>query len=147
MGGLQITVITELLDREGKVIPKLYAAGEMTGGVHGGHRLGGCTVTDCVVMERVAGKSAAAGKARHRRITLKCRAGAEKALPFMNIPQNIPSCRRGCTRCRDKGGMRSPSSPFKIHRLIGGVIRFASKRIQWSARSRASRSASTLTNK
>jgi predicted oxidoreductase len=28
MGGLQITVITELLDREGKVIPKLYAAGK-----------------------------------------------------------------------------------------------------------------------
>lgn len=92
MGGLQITVITGLLDREGKVIPKLYAAGEVTGGVHGGHRLGGC---DCVVMKRVGGKSAAAEKAGHRRITLKCRAGPEKALPFMNIPQNIPSCRRG----------------------------------------------------
>ncbi len=63
MGGLQTTVKTELLDREGKVIPKLYAAGEVSGGVHGGDRLGSCAVTDCIVMGRIAGKSAATEKA------------------------------------------------------------------------------------
>lgn len=44
------------------MIPGLYAAGEVTGGVHGGDRLGSCAVTDCIVMGRIAGKNAAAEK-------------------------------------------------------------------------------------
>ena len=45
-----------------KPIPGLYAAGEVTGGVHGAVRLGSCAVIDCLVFGRIAGKNAAAEK-------------------------------------------------------------------------------------
>jgi fumarate reductase flavoprotein subunit len=61
MGGLEITTKAEALDREGSVIPGLFCAGEVAGGVHGGDRLGSCAVTDCIVMGRIAGKNAASG--------------------------------------------------------------------------------------
>ena len=41
MGGLKINADAEVLDTQGNVIPGLYAAGETTGGVHGGNRIGG----------------------------------------------------------------------------------------------------------
>ena len=40
MGGLKINADAEVLDTQGNVIPGLYAAGETTGGVHGGNRIG-----------------------------------------------------------------------------------------------------------
>lgn len=61
MGGLQINTKGQVLDREGEVIPGLYAAGEVSGGVHGGDRLGSCAITDCIVMGRTAGGNAATG--------------------------------------------------------------------------------------
>lgn len=60
MGGLQINTNTEVLDTNGNVIPGLYAAGEVTGGVHGANRLGGNAVADIVVFGRIAGTAAAA---------------------------------------------------------------------------------------
>jgi urocanate reductase len=59
MGGLRINDKAEVVDVYGKVIPKLYAAGEVTGGIHGTNRLGSNAIPDCVVFGRVAGKSAA----------------------------------------------------------------------------------------
>lgn len=59
MGGLQISTNTEVLDTNGNVIPGLYAAGEVTGGVHGANRLGGNAVADIVVFGRIAGAAAA----------------------------------------------------------------------------------------
>ena len=41
------------------MIPGLFAAGEVTGGVHGGNRLGGNAVADIVVFGRIAGEQAA----------------------------------------------------------------------------------------
>ena len=41
------------------MIPGLFAAGEVTGGVHGQNRLGGTAVADFVVYGRIAGQSAA----------------------------------------------------------------------------------------
>lgn len=41
-------------------IPGLYAAGEVTGGIHGGNRLGGNAVADCLTFGRIAGTNAAA---------------------------------------------------------------------------------------
>ena len=60
MGGLKINVNTEVIDVNGNVIPGLYAAGEVTGGVHGTNRLGGNALTDVVVFGRTAGAQAAA---------------------------------------------------------------------------------------
>jgi len=60
MGGLQITDKAQVLDLDENVIPGLYAAGEVTGGVHGAVRLGSCAFADCIVMGRTAGKNAAA---------------------------------------------------------------------------------------
>merc|ERR1719261_874052 len=57
MGGLEISVDSEVKGANG-VIPGLYAAGEIAGGVHGGNRLGGSSLLDCVVFGRVAGKAA-----------------------------------------------------------------------------------------
>ena len=58
MGGLKIDTNTEVLDTNGSVIPGLFAAGEITGGVHGANRLGGNAVADFVVFGRIAGKAA-----------------------------------------------------------------------------------------
>ena len=58
MGGLTINTNTEVLDTNGNVIPGLFAAGEITGGVHGANRLGGNAVADFVVFGRIAGAAA-----------------------------------------------------------------------------------------
>ena len=60
MGGLKINTNTEVLDASGNAIPGLYAAGEVTGGVHGANRLGGNAVADIIVFGRIAGQQAAA---------------------------------------------------------------------------------------
>lgn len=60
MGGVKINENAEVLDIEGNPIPGVFAAGEVTGGVHGGNRLGGNAVTDIVTFGRIAGASAAA---------------------------------------------------------------------------------------
>ncbi len=60
MGGLKIDSQTRVLNTEGQIIPGLFAAGEVTGGVHGGNRLGGNAVADFVVFGRIAGEQAAA---------------------------------------------------------------------------------------
>ena len=58
MGGLTINTNTEVLKEDGTVIPGLFAAGEVTGGVHGANRLGGNAVADFTVFGRIAGKAA-----------------------------------------------------------------------------------------
>ena len=59
MGGIKINPEAEVIDTDGNVIPGLYAAGETTGGVHGGNRIGGNAVCDFVVFGRIAGLGAA----------------------------------------------------------------------------------------
>jgi fumarate reductase flavoprotein subunit len=62
MGGLKINTNAEVIDTKGKVIPGLFAAGEVTGGVHGANRLGGNAMADIVTYGRIAGKNAASAK-------------------------------------------------------------------------------------
>ena len=59
MGGIKIDSQAQVIDTQGKVIPGLFAAGEVTGGVHGNNRLGGNAVADFVIFGRIAGASAA----------------------------------------------------------------------------------------
>ncbi|KUG04855.1 flavocytochrome c flavin subunit [hydrocarbon metagenome] len=59
MGGIRINTDAQVIDLEGNVIEGLYAAGEVTGGVHGASRLGSCSIIDCLVFGRIAGKRAA----------------------------------------------------------------------------------------
>ena len=58
MGGIKINTNAEVIDTDGNVIPGLFAAGETTGGIHGGNRVGGNAVCDFIVFGRIAGKSA-----------------------------------------------------------------------------------------
>jgi len=59
MGGLNISTKAEVLDHDRKVIPGLYAAGEVTGGIHGTNRVGGNAIADIFVFGRIAGFNAA----------------------------------------------------------------------------------------
>lgn len=54
MGGISVDVKRHVLDADGKAIDGLYAAGEVTGGIHGGNRLGGNAITEIFVSGRTA---------------------------------------------------------------------------------------------
>ena len=60
MGGVEINVRGQVIDLDQNPVPGLYAAGEVTGGIHGACRLGSCAVTECFVFGRIAGRNAAA---------------------------------------------------------------------------------------
>ena len=60
MGGLEINDKAQVIDVDGKPIAGLYAAGEVTGGVHGMVRLGTVAVADCMIIGRTAARTAAA---------------------------------------------------------------------------------------
>jgi fumarate reductase flavoprotein subunit len=60
MGGVKIDVSARVMGEDGAAIPGLFAAGEVTGGVHGGNRLGGNALSDIVTFGRIAGENAAA---------------------------------------------------------------------------------------
>lgn len=55
MGGIHITPKTEVLDTNGKIISGLYAAGEVSGGLHGNNRIGGNSIAETVIFGRQAG--------------------------------------------------------------------------------------------
>lgn len=57
MGGVQVDEQRHVLTQDGKVIPGLYAAGEVTGGIHGGNRLGGNAIVEIFVSGRIAASS------------------------------------------------------------------------------------------
>jgi fumarate reductase flavoprotein subunit len=60
MGGVRINDRTEVLTAAGNAIPGLFAAGEVTGGIHGGNRIGGNAILDILFFGRIAGENAAA---------------------------------------------------------------------------------------
>ena len=58
MGGIKMTKNGEIQKESGEVIKALFGAGEVTGGVHGGNRLGGNSLLECAVFGRRAARSA-----------------------------------------------------------------------------------------
>lgn len=62
MGGVEINENAEVLNTNGEVIPGLFAAGEVTGGIHGNNRVGTCAISDITVFGRIAGTNAAKAK-------------------------------------------------------------------------------------
>lgn len=58
MGGIKINEKTEVYNNDGIIVSGLFAAGEVTGGVHGANRLGGNALSDIIVFGRIAGDSA-----------------------------------------------------------------------------------------
>lgn len=58
MGGVEIDTEARVLDTDGMPIPGLYAAGEVTGGIHGANRLGSMSMPDTVAFGRIAAQSA-----------------------------------------------------------------------------------------
>ena len=57
MGGLVVDLGRHVLSKTGRIIPGLYAAGEVTGGIHGGNRLGGNAITEIFVSGRTAAQT------------------------------------------------------------------------------------------
>ena len=58
MGGIKMNNNTEIYNINGQVIKGLFGAGEVTGGVHGGNRLGGNSLLECAVYGRKSAQSA-----------------------------------------------------------------------------------------
>lgn len=84
MGGVKINTASEVLKVDGAKINGLFAAGEITGGVHGANRLGGNAVTDIVVFGRIAGKGASdyvAANGGHTASTIKVKKNHEEVKP------------------------------------------------------------------
>lgn len=59
MGGLKINPQAKVIDKNGKVIEGLFAAGEVTGGVYGKNRLGGNSISETITFGRISGEEAA----------------------------------------------------------------------------------------
>lgn len=55
MGGIHINTETQVLDTNGNVIDGLFAAGEVSGGLHGNNRIGGNSIAETVIFGRQAG--------------------------------------------------------------------------------------------
>lgn len=59
LDGIRTNTVAQVIDRQGSVIPGLFAAGETVGGIFGTDRLGGASLSNCLVMGREAGRQAA----------------------------------------------------------------------------------------
>ena len=64
-GGIGINSKAQVIDLDSRPVPRLFAAGEVCGGIHGASRLGSCALTECIVFGRIAGQQAAAINSRH----------------------------------------------------------------------------------
>lgn len=59
MGGVKINTDAQVIDANGNEIKGLFAAGEVTGDIHGTNRLGSDAIADITVFGRIAGQNVA----------------------------------------------------------------------------------------
>jgi len=57
-GGIGINSKAQVINLKGQPIPRLFAAGEVCGGIHGASRLSSCALTECLIFGRIAGQEA-----------------------------------------------------------------------------------------
>ena len=104
MGGIAINGRAQALAKGGKPIPGLYAAGEVTGGVHGANRLGGNSTVETVVFGRIAGREAAQYRITPdvRRLRNSNESSPERSRTGTNfVPYNFDLCSRSEGPCRN----------------------------------------------
>jgi succinate dehydrogenase/fumarate reductase flavoprotein subunit len=92
MGGVVIDEHGRVIGAEGTPIDGLWAAGEVTGGVHGQNRLGGSSLLECVVFGRIAGNEAAAW---HKAASAKSLAEFLLSRPPDHWPPHVKSLGHG----------------------------------------------------
>jgi succinate dehydrogenase/fumarate reductase flavoprotein subunit len=95
MGGLVINDKCEVRSTAEKAIPGLFAAGEVTGGVHGRNRLGGSALLECVALGRVAGNNCLA----YNGLSASQRGAVNPAQKFAGVDSGeistiVPECAR-----------------------------------------------------
>ena len=116
MGGLNINPMGEVQERIESIVGShrrirgLFAAGEVTGGVHGGNRLGGNSLLECVVFGRIAGERAATVKHAEREMFPNAKSDAnERERSF------IPVVLREVRNTDKKYGLNTREIRFNLH--------------------------------
>jgi len=133
MGGITIDTEGNVLNEEGKVIPGLHAAGEVTGGVHGDNRLGGnslleCTVYGSLVGQKIPVKSRNSGSSMSPTETTDTTASSSSAqertvtkseLAKHNTPKDCWVAIHGTVYDLTSFAPEHPAGPESIHVLAG----------------------------
>ena len=88
MGGIKINTEAQVIGIDGEVIPGLYAAGEVTGGIHGTNRLGGNAIADIIIFGRIAEPTLPKESSNRARELLQ---GSPTAPFFCAMPRKSPA--------------------------------------------------------
>ena len=122
MGGLNINPMGEVQERIESIvgshrrIRSLFAAGEVTGGVHGANRLGGNSLLECVVFGRIAGERAATVKHTEKEMFRNAKSVHDQENSF------IPVVLREVRNTDKKYGLNTREIRFNLHRAPQNLV-------------------------
>ena len=125
MGGLNINPMGEVQERIESIVGShrrirgLFAAGEVTGGVHGGNRLGGNSLLECVVFGRIAGERAATVKHAEREMFPNAKSDANECESCF-----IPVVLREVRNTDKKYGLNTREIRFNLHGAFQNSVSF-----------------------
>jgi len=126
MGGLVINDKCEVRHTNGKAIPGLVAAGEVTGGVHGRNRLGGSALLECVALGRVAGQTCLAYNAlpsnqRGANNPVQHFAGVDSGEVSTIVPESARPKKKAETKAAEvaetKSGVRAKGGEYSLEEV------------------------------